>query len=137
MNITSSAYEVNFIGLRSYIHRATKLTSFFTPLLSPICVRLLRQFSCMGNPFVRVPLSIPNGSRDHPEGMAQAFGPSSERVGEAFFSVCPLSLSILRFFSLIQPLYIIRSAENGGYPPTQNGDIRSLFWLFSLMALQN
>ena len=29
------------------------------------------------------------------------------------------------------------SAENGGYPPTQNGDIRSLFWLFSLMALQN
>ena len=31
--------------------------------------------------------------------------------------------------------YII--AENGGYPPTQNGDIRSLFWLFSLMALQN
>ena len=31
----------------------------------------------------------------------------------------------------------IISAENGGYPPTQNGDIRSLFWLFSLMALQN
>lgn len=30
-----------------------------------------------------------------------------------------------------------RVAENGGYPPTQNGDIRSLFWLFSLMALQN
>ena len=30
-----------------------------------------------------------------------------------------------------------RNAENGGYPPTQNGDIRSLFWLFSLMALQN
>ena len=29
------------------------------------------------------------------------------------------------------------TAENGGYPPTQNGDIRSLFWLFSLMALQN
>ena len=28
-------------------------------------------------------------------------------------------------------------AENGGYPPTQNGDVRSLFWLFSLMALQN
>ena len=27
--------------------------------------------------------------------------------------------------------------KNGGYPPTQNGDIRSLFWLFSLMALQN
>ena len=31
----------------------------------------------------------------------------------------------------------IARAENGGYPPTQNGDIRSLFWLFSLMALQN
>ena len=30
-----------------------------------------------------------------------------------------------------------KGAENGGYPPTQNGDIRSLFWLFSLMALQN
>ena len=34
-----------------------------------------------------------------------------------------------------QAVYIC--AENGGYPPTQNGDIRSLFWLFSLMALQN
>ena len=33
--------------------------------------------------------------------------------------------------------FICISAENGGYPPTQNGDIRSLFWLFSLMALQN
>ena len=32
---------------------------------------------------------------------------------------------------------LLLSAENGGYPPTQNGDIRSLFWLFSLMALQN
>ena len=32
---------------------------------------------------------------------------------------------------------LIKYAENGGYPPTQNGDIRSLFWLFSLMALQN
>ena len=31
----------------------------------------------------------------------------------------------------------VANAENGGYPPTQNGDIRSLFWLFSLMALQN
>ena len=34
MKLTSSGYEVNFIGLRSYIHRATKLYSFFTPLLS-------------------------------------------------------------------------------------------------------
>ena len=32
---------------------------------------------------------------------------------------------------------MMMTAENGGYPPTQNGDIRSLFWLFSLMALQN
>ena len=28
-------------------------------------------------------------------------------------------------------------AENGGYPPTQNGYIRSLFMLFTLMAMQN
>ena len=28
-------------------------------------------------------------------------------------------------------------AENGGYPPTQNGDIRSLFMLFTLLAMQN
>ena len=33
--------------------------------------------------------------------------------------------------------FLMQDAENGGYPPTQNGDIRSLFWLFSLMALQN
>ena len=37
-------------------------------------------------------------------------------------------------YSAIRPEHV---AENGGYPPTQNGDIRSLFWLFSLMALQN
>ena len=29
-----------------------------------------------------------------------------------------------------------KPAENGGYPPTQNGDIRSLFMLFTLMAMQ-
>ena len=29
------------------------------------------------------------------------------------------------------------AAENGRYPPTQNGDIRSLFLLFILMAVQN
>ena len=29
------------------------------------------------------------------------------------------------------------NAENGRYPPTQNGDIRSLFLLFILMAVQN
>ena len=28
------------------------------------------------------------------------------------------------------------TAENGGYPPTQNGDIRSPFMLFTLMAMQ-
>ena len=30
----------------------------------------------------------------------------------------------------------VNRAENGGYPPTQNGDIRSLFMLFTLMAMQ-
>ena len=40
---------------------------------------------------------------------------------------CPYIIILSDFFN----------AENGGYPPTQNGDIRSLFWLFSLMALQN
>ena len=35
MKLYSSAYEVNFIGLRSYIHRATKLTSFFIPTFEP------------------------------------------------------------------------------------------------------
>ena len=30
-----------------------------------------------------------------------------------------------------------KHAENGRYPPTQNGDIRSLFLLFILMAVQN
>ena len=38
---------------------------------------------------------------------------------------------------LAQTIDSTLDAENGGYPPTQNGDIRSLFWLFSLMALQN
>ena len=28
------------------------------------------------------------------------------------------------------------AVENGRYPPTQNGDIRSLFMLFTLMAMQ-
>ena len=40
-------------------------------------------------------------------------------------------------FNLIKGDFLFQFAENGGYPPTQNGDIRSLFWLFSLMALQN
>ena len=45
----------------------------------------------------------------------------------------------LRFLQLTKSMcrHFVMAAENGGYPPTQNGDIRSLFWLFSLMALQN
>ena len=39
-------------------------------------------------------------------------------------------------FCLKHKLDLTLFAENGGYPPTQNRDIRSLFWLFSLMALQ-
>ena len=30
-----------------------------------------------------------------------------------------------------------KDAENGGYPPTQNGDIRSLIQLFRRKELQN
>ena len=47
---------------------------------------------------------------------------------------------ILDFLCAYLAHHIVKNspyAENGGYPPTQNGDIRSLFWLFSLMALQN
>ena len=40
-------------------------------------------------------------------------------------------------FIILALVGLLPIAENGGYPPTQNGDIRSLFWLFSLMALQN
>lgn len=29
---------------------------------------------------------------------------------------------------------VVLYAENGGYPPTQNGDIRSLFLLLSLLT---
>lgn len=29
---------------------------------------------------------------------------------------------------------VVLYAENGGYPPTQNGDIRSLFLLLSLLS---
>ena len=60
----------------------------------------------MRNPLVRVPFSIPNGSRDHPEGLAQAFVPFLERVGEAFSSVRPLSLPILPFLLVFSaPIY--------------------------------
>ena len=39
--------------------------------------------------------------------------------------------------ALVLPKMISYNAENGRYPPTQNGDIRSLFMLFALMAMQN
>ena len=39
--------------------------------------------------------------------------------------------------ALTEVIKKLDAAENGGYPPTQNGDIRSLFLLFSLMAMQN
>ena len=34
-------------------------------------------------------------------------------------------------------LYVTLSAKNGRYPPTQNGDIRSLLALFRQKSLQN
>ena len=37
---------------------------------------------------------------------------------------------------IVIPSSVKGYAENGGYPPTQNGDIRSLFMLFTLMAMQ-
>ena len=46
------------------------------------------------------------------------------------FSLCCERIMINRY---LKPLV----AENGGYPPTQNGDIRSLFMLFTLLAMQN
>ena len=41
------------------------------------------------------------------------------------------------FYYILHPTSLIIAAENGRYPPTQNGDIRSLFMLFALMAMQN
>ena len=57
---------------------------------------------------------------------------NSEDLSKIPFYKCGITeqKKIADFLSLLD-------AENGGYPPTQNGDIRSLFWLFSLMALQN
>ena len=60
MNITSSAYEVNFI---------------FYPTFEPIRVWPSCCLACMRNLLVRVRLSVPNPSRDHPEGWAMGFGP--------------------------------------------------------------
>ena len=44
-------------------------------------------------------------------------------------------VNIIRVYSGIAPL--LKNAENGRYPPTQNGDIRSLVMLFTSEALQN
>ena len=38
---------------------------------------------------------------------------------------------------IVENIYKTQFAENGRYPPTQNGDIRSLLMLFTLMAMQN
>ena len=57
-------------------------------------------------------------------------------VGWGYFA-CSVVLSGICYPSSKKMIPCFISAENGGYPPTQNGDIRSLFWLFSLMALQN
>ena len=46
-------------------------------------------------------------------------------------------IQMATYFKVDEKEMLTLCAENGGYPPTQNGDIRSLFWLFSLMALQN
>ena len=57
-------------------------------------------------------------------------------VSAANANITELSCKMEKIQTILQSIKI-GVAENGGYPPTQNGDIRSLFWLFSLMALQN
>ncbi|WP_347354539.1 hypothetical protein, partial [Acetoanaerobium noterae] len=37
-------------------------------------------------------------------------------------------------YKLMMGFFVLIIAENGSYPPTKNGDVRSLFCLFSLMA---
>ena len=59
------------------------------------------------------------------------------KEGYASFCGNPFNLSVVNYDTYIGRYTGTKIAENGGYPPTQNGDIRSLFWLFSLMALQN
>ena len=44
---------------------------------------------------------------------------------------------LLTLEECIVKMFSSSGAENGGYPPTQHGDICSLFWLFGLMVLQN
>lgn len=53
------------------------------------------------------------------------------------FEECKTTHELSKQTLILLMLTSVQTAENGGYPPTQNGDIRSLFWLFSLMALQN
>ena len=54
-----------------------------------------------------------------------------------------IDLKLSNWKSILQDIYcpvigsIWVAIENGRYPPTQNGDIRSLFKLFTLMAMQN
>ena len=85
--------------------------------------------------------------------ICEEFYPKKRREPKTRFSVCRKAMAD---FKKLEPsadalaelmvsymewatqfTYDYGDAENGGYPPTQNGDIRSLFWLFSLMALQN
>ena len=49
----------------------------------------------------------------------------------------PAACVLPMFLTTILKYPCHEDAENGGYPPTQNGDIRSLFMLFALMAMQN
>ena len=60
MKLTSSAFEVIFI---------------FYPTFEPIRVRWSCCLACMRNLLVRVRLSVPNPSRDHPEGWTMGFWP--------------------------------------------------------------
>ena len=72
--------------------------------------------------------------------LVMATGLTRKTIVEILKGIKPATFHLFKFnpeeFNIKASL-IINGAENGGYPPTQNGDIRSLFWLFSLMALQN
>ena len=62
-----------------------------------------KQVDGVGNAAVLMGLSIPKPSRDHPEGLTQAFGPSPERVGEANSPSAPFLCPSCPFFSSFQP----------------------------------
>ena len=72
--------------------------------------------------------TIRMAQKEHPE-LLQHVTLASFSAGEHFLN---------RIYSTM-PIAEARNitAENGRYPPTQNGDIRSLFMLFTLMAMQN